>query len=125
MVKVSFDQAHNTVVIIMGENFVAAGAEELYSAVKQIAPKLKKGFSVITDLSSLEAMDINTQHFIEKTMDLLNQRGVSKVVRIIPDHTKDIGLNIMSLFHYSGDVAIHSCKTLKEAEELLTKKEHK
>ncbi len=119
MLKINFDHAHNRVVIIMGQHFIAAEAEELYSAVKQMAPRLKKGFSVITDLSSLEAMDTNTHHFIEKTMELLNQCGISKVVRIIPDPTKDIGLNIMSLFHYSRDVMIHNCKTLKEAEELL------
>lgn len=119
MLKINFDQVHNRVVITMGQNFIAADAEKLHSAVKQIAPRLKKGFSVITDLSSLEAMDTNTHHFIQKTMDLLNQCGISKVVRIIPDPTKDIGLNIMSLFHYSKDVAIHNRKTLKEAEELL------
>jgi hypothetical protein len=41
------------------------------------------------------------------------------VVRVIPDPHRDIGLQIMSYFHYSGDVQILTCQTLAEAEEIL------
>jgi hypothetical protein len=37
------------------------------------------------------------------------------VVRIIPDPRKDIGLSIMSVFHYRRGVRIVTCETLAEA----------
>jgi hypothetical protein len=40
---------------------------------------------------------------------------VETVVRVIPDPHKDIGLNIMSLFHYRRRVRIITCETLAEA----------
>jgi hypothetical protein len=41
------------------------------------------------------------------------------VVRVIPDPTRDIGLQIMSYFHYDGAVRIVTCATLDEATEIL------
>jgi hypothetical protein len=56
---------------------------------------------------------------IKKTMDLLNQRGVSLVVRVIPDPQKDIGLNILSLFHYRRGIRIVTCQTMEQAMAVL------
>ncbi len=119
MVRVTFNHSENRLIITMAQNFTADDAKELHSKLKEIAPELKKGFSVITDLSGLKSMDTDTRHFIERIMDLLNEHGVSRVARVIPDPTKDIGFNIMRLFHYSMDVLIHNCTTLKEAEKIL------
>jgi hypothetical protein len=41
------------------------------------------------------------------------------VVRVIPDPHKDIGLNILSLFHYRRGVRIVTCETLEEAMRAL------
>jgi hypothetical protein len=41
------------------------------------------------------------------------------VVRVIPDPARDIGLQIMSLFHYGHDVRIVTCATLDEAQRAL------
>jgi hypothetical protein len=41
------------------------------------------------------------------------------VVRVIPDPHRDIGLQIMSYFHYKGDVRIVTCETLAEAAKTL------
>jgi hypothetical protein len=41
------------------------------------------------------------------------------VVRVIPDPQKDIGLNILSLFHYRKRVRIVTCETLDEARKVL------
>jgi hypothetical protein len=57
--------------------------------------------------------------YIERMMDLFNKKGVEMVVRVIPDPYKDIGLNIMSLFHYPRRVHIVTCETLEEAREVL------
>ena len=57
-----------------------------------------------------------------QVMDLFNAKGVAMVVRVIPDPKRDIGLNILSLFHYSRKVRIVTVKSLDEATKLLTKR---
>ena len=42
------------------------------------------------------------------------------VVRVIPDPHRDIGMTIMSIFHYRGGTQIFSCETLAQAEQLLS-----
>ena len=64
-------------------------------------------------------MDVACAPFIEKAMDLCNEKGASIVVRVIPDPHRDIGLQIMSYFHYSGEVQIITCETLDQAEDIL------
>ena len=52
-------------------------------------------------------------------VDLCNKQGIEMVVRVIPDPQKDIGLNILSLFHYRRRVRIVTCATLEEAMKAL------
>ena len=73
----------------------------------------------LADLTELESMDVACAPFIEKAMELCNQKGASMVVRVIPDPRRDIGLQIMSIFHYRGDVKIVTCETLAQAKEIL------
>jgi hypothetical protein len=48
-------------------------------------------------------------------MDLFDQRGVNLIVRVIPDASKDIGLNILTAFHYSHQPRVITCQSLAEA----------
>ena len=81
--------------------------------------KLESGFRVLVDLTALESMDVRCAPFVEKAMDLCNEKGASTVVRIIPDPHRDIGMAIMSVFHYRGDVKILTCETRAQAKNLL------
>lgn len=101
--------------VVRGED-CEKGFEPLRASVDQ----LETGFRVLVDLTELESMDVKCAPFIEKAMDLCNERGASMVVRVIPDPHRDIGMTIMSVFHYRGDVKIFTCQTLAEAEELLS-----
>jgi len=97
-------------------------AEETEKGLEQIRndlAKLQRGFRLLADLSELQSMDVGCAPFIEKAMDMFNEKGASMVVRVIPDPHRDIGLQIMSIFHYGGDVQILTCPTLAEAEEIL------
>jgi anti-anti-sigma regulatory factor len=97
-------------------------AEETEKGLEQIRnglAKLQSGFRLLADLTELESMDMACAPFIEKAMDLCNQKGASMVVRVIPDPQRDIGLQIMSIFHYGGDVKIFTCETLTQAKEIL------
>jgi hypothetical protein len=90
-----------------------------YREFKGILSKTKKGFVVVTDLSLLHKMDEGAKVYIEKTMDECNKKGVSKIIRIIPDPSKDIGFSIMSLFHYPKDVVIHTFESIEQAQQQL------
>src|SRR5437763_16752366 len=97
-------------------------AEETEKGLEQIRnglAKLQTGFRLLADLTELESMDVGCAPFIEKAMDMCNEKGASMVVRVIPDPHRDIGLQIMSIFHYRGDVKIMTCETLGQADELL------
>ena len=92
-----------------------AGGEQLRS----LLPSLKPKFKLLTDLTDLQSMEPACAVEIRKFMDLCQTRGVGLVVRVIPDPARDIGFNIMSLFHYKRGVKIVTCETLAEAERTL------
>jgi hypothetical protein len=97
-------------------------AEETKKGLEEIRDglaKLQSGFRLLADLSELESMDVACAPFIEQAMDIFNEKGASMVVRVIPDPHRDIGMQIMSIFHYRGDVQILTCETLAQADDLL------
>ena len=87
--------------------------------VQELLPQLSPGFTLLTDLSEVEDMDLSCEPIIDKVMDTLNAHGVHKVVRIVPAPEKDIGFGIMSLFHYSPRVRVVTCETVAEAQSHL------
>jgi len=84
----------------------------------QLEP-LEPGFRILADLSRLESMDPKCADDIGKVMELCDAKGVSKIVRIIPDPKKDIGLSILSLFHYRRRIPTVTCRSLEEAMDAL------
>jgi hypothetical protein len=81
--------------------------------------ELESGFRLLADLGRLESMDINCSREIGKVMELCGERGVGLVIRIIPDPDKDIGMSILSVFHYQPRPRIVTCKTFAEVEDVL------
>ena len=65
-------------------------------------------------------MDVACVPHIEKIMELCDEKKVSAVVRVIPDPKRDIGLQIMSHFHYGADVRIMTCANMDEAMACLS-----
>src|SRR6476660_4740992 len=61
---------------------------------------LGAGFRVLADFDRLESMATDAAPVLGKMMELAESKGVEMVVRVIPDPQKDIGLNILALFHY-------------------------
>jgi len=119
MIKFETDQPRNRFVIRYSG---AVGPDESEKGLEQIRSgllKLQRDFQLLADLSELESMDVKCAPHIEKAMDMCNEKGASMVVRVIRDPHRDIGLQIMSIFHYGGDVQIFTCETLAQAAELL------
>jgi anti-anti-sigma regulatory factor len=94
---------------------VARCAQEVENAL----PDLNPGFRVLVDLSELERMETSCAEELKTIMRLCRERGVRTVVRVIPDPHRDIGLGILSYFHYGPEVRITTCRTLQEAQDLL------
>jgi hypothetical protein len=83
--------------------------------VRGLLPAMGPGFRVLADLSGLESMDTACAPEIGAIMDLLVEKQVGTVVRVVPDPHKDIGLNILSLFHYGPEVRLITCENLAAA----------
>ena len=81
--------------------------------------QLPSGFRALADLSQVESIDVGCASEIGKFMELFDEKGISLVVRIIPDPKKDIGLNILSLFHYRKRPRIVTCDNFTEAGKAL------
>ena len=84
-----------------------------------MAAKMRPGFRLLADMSDLESMDSAGAPYIGSVMDLCVTRQVEHVVRVIPDSRKDIGLNIMSYFHYGSKVRVTICENLAAAMQQL------
>ena len=86
-------------------------AEEVHVA----AAKLRPGFRVLADMTGLESMDPASAPYIGEVMDLCVMKQVEHVVRVIPDPRKDIGLNILSHFHYGSKIRVTIFENLPDA----------
>jgi hypothetical protein len=94
---------------------VTRGREE----VEALVSDWPDGFRVLADFGRLESMDATTATELGRLMDMSNRRGVELVVRVLPDPTKDPGLNILSMFHYKHPIEVVTCKTMEEAVRAL------
>jgi hypothetical protein len=83
--------------------------------VRALVLELPRGFRLLVDLSLLETMDLNCLPVLGRMMELFDRSGVGLVVRVIPNPDKDIGFNILTLFHYPHQPQIITCETVVEA----------
>jgi len=88
-----------------------AGIEDARLLLAELSP----GFRSLVDLSRVEAIELECVEPIGQLMDLVDKSGVGQIVRVIPDPTKDIGMNILSVFHYLSRPEFITCNTMTEA----------
>jgi hypothetical protein len=94
---------------------VKMAAQRVRETVEGAAP----GFRVLTDFRWLDSMEPASAYHIAEIMDTLVAKEVGSVVRVIPDPHKDIGLNILSHFHYGPNVPVATFESLAEALQAL------
>ena len=119
MVAVQTDPSQNLLIIRYAGSVGPDEAERCLEEVRLALPKVQSGFRILADLTDLESMDVSCAPYLSTIMDVCNASGVAAVVRIIPDPKRDIGLQIMSLFHYGGGVKIITCETADDAMKAL------
>jgi len=119
---VELDRAKRLLVItaaqrVTGEE-VKAIAERVRELLRDVAPRLH----VLADFRWLESMDSAAAPHLAEIMDALAEKEVASVTRVMPDPHKDIGLNILSQFHYGPDVQIATFETLADAVQSIAAK---
>jgi hypothetical protein len=120
MIHVDSDPARNLLKLHFSQQVGPDEMKASFEMANSLLAKLRPGFCLLSDLRGLQSMDLQCALYIKQAMDAYNQKGIAKVVRIIPDPKKDIGLSIMSLFHYNRGVRIVTVETLAEAEKNLS-----
>lgn len=115
MFQIDSDKAKNLLQFTFSGHVTPEETKRWREQLCKFVTAMQPGFTLLTDLSGLDVMDLDCAPDIEWSMEALDEAGVAKVVRIIPDPRKDIGLNIMSHFHYRRHVRIVRCDTMEEA----------
>lgn len=80
---------------------------------------MKPGFTLLVDLTHLASMGIECMAEIGRNMELIDQRAAGLVVRVIPDPYKDIGMNILTIFHYPHHPRIVTCDDMVQAARVI------
>jgi hypothetical protein len=123
MYLTEFDRSQRLVKITVAADVIL---EELKLAVENLVSLLREvepGFRLLADLSALVSMPTTAAPYLGQIMELCAEKGVALVVRLLPpDPSKDIGLAIISQFHYPPEVPIVTCATMEEAMRLLNEK---
>lgn len=119
MYVVELDQSKRLLVISAVQRVTAAEAKLAARRVRELLQDVVPGFRVLADFRWLDSMDSAAAPHIAEIMDALAEKGLTSVTRVIPDPHKDIGLNILSQFHYGPEIKIATFETLADALQSL------
>ena len=123
MFRIETDKSKRFLVISVAGHVTAEeakqSAEQVRAALQDVAP----GFVALTDFRFLESMATASAPYVAEVMDALAAKKVSAVLRVMPDPHKDIGLNILSQFHYGADIRTMTFETLADAVQSLVGEE--
>ena len=123
MYSVESDRSKQLLVISAAGRVTKKEVESVALRVRETMKEATPGFRVLTDFRWLEWMDPAAAVPLAEIMDTLAEKDVAAVVRVIPDPRKDIGLNILSQFHYGPQIKLVTFESLAEALSALMDKE--
>jgi len=121
MYSVEIDRSKRLLVISALRQVTAEQAKLVAQQVRDLLRDVAPGIRVLADFRWLESMDPAAAHHIAEIMDALAEKRVTSVTRVMPDPHKDIGLNILSQFHYGPEIQIATFETLADALQSLTR----
>ena len=121
MYSVEADKSKRLVVISTVGRVTKEEAKQAAQRVRDILKDFAAGFRVLADFRWLESMDTAAARHVAEIMDTLTEKQVALVIRVMPDPHKDIGLNILSQFHYGPEIQITTFETLADALQSLVK----
>ena len=115
MYALELDRSKRLLVISAAQKVTAEEAKMAAQRIRELLQDVAPRFRVLADFRLLESMDSAAAPHIAKMMDALAEKEVASVTRVMPDPHKDIGLNILSQFHYGANVKIATFETLADA----------
>src|ERR1700747_1044626 len=115
MYSVELDRTKHLLVISALQRVTAEQAKLAAERVRELLQDVAPGLRVLADFRWLDSMDSAAARHIADIMDALAEKGVLSVTRVMPDPHKDIGLNILSQFHYGPEIKIATFQTLADA----------
>ena len=121
MYAVELDQSKRLLVISAAQRVTTEQARQAAQQVRDLLQDAAPGFRVLADFRWLESIDPASARQVAEMMDALAQKQVASVTRVMPDPHKDIGLNILSQFHYGPEIQITTFQTLADALQSLVK----
>jgi DNA-binding transcriptional LysR family regulator len=123
MYLTEFDRSQRLVKITVAGDTIAEEVKSALENLRSLLEDIQPGFRLLADLSALVSMPTSAAPHLGEIMETCAEKGVALVVRLLPaDPSKDIGLSIISRFHYPPDVPIFTCATMEEAMRLLDEK---
>ena len=122
MYSVELDRSKRLLVISAAQKVRAEDAKMAAQRIREMLQDVAPGFRVLADFRGLQSMDSAAARHIARIMDALAEKGVASVTRVMPDPHKDIGLNILSQFHYGPDVTLTTFETLADAVQSIAAK---
>src|SRR5438093_5680806 len=115
MCAVDIDRSKRLLVISALQRVTAEEAKLASQRVRELVRDIDPGCGVLADFRWLDSMDSAAARHVAEIMDALAEKGVASVTRVLPDPHKDIGLNILSQFHYGPEIQIATFETLADA----------
>ena len=115
MYAVELDRSKRLLVISGVKRVTAEQAKLAAQHVRELLHDVAPGFRVLADYRWLDSMDSAAARQIAEIMDAFAEKDVASVTRVMPDPHKDIGLNILSQFHYGPEIQIATFETLADA----------
>src|SRR6476659_5434403 len=122
MYAVELDRAKRLLVISASQEVTAGEAKMVAKRIGEVLEDVALGFRVLADCRGLQSMYSAAARHIAEIMDALAGKNVASVTRVMPDPHKDIGLNILSQFHYGPEVSITTFETLADAVQNIAAK---
>ena len=119
MYAVEIDRSKRLLVISAIQQVTAEQAKMAAQRVRELVRDAEPGLRVLADFRWLESMDSAAAPHVADIMDALTEKQVASVTRVMADARKDIGLNILSQFHYGPEVRITTFETLADALESI------
>jgi anti-anti-sigma regulatory factor len=119
MYAVEIDQSKRFLVISAVQRVTAEQAKEVAHKIRKLLEDVPPGFRVLADFRWLDSMDSDAARHVAEIMDALAEKRVASVTRVMSDPHKDIGLNILSRFHYGPEIQIATYETLADALQSL------
>jgi anti-anti-sigma regulatory factor len=119
MYSVEADKSKRLVVLSAAGRVTKEEAKQAAQRMRDILKDFAPGFRVLADFQWLQSMDTAAARHVAEIMDALTEKQVASVIRVMPDPHKDIGLNILSQFHYGPGIQIVTFETLADALQSL------